>query len=484
MGVDVSLLRFTHDTISRVFAHGSQRGREVTTLVDDLVAGRVCANGDERLRLQTVTFNGHLYSLNNRRLWALKEFARRRGGPVGITVRVFDMCPMTAKFFLSHSTRNQGRSCALRGPAGGAAEDAGSEGGSGCDGPAAACEACDAEAQTEERWPGCYGEGSGEPAGGGRGEPAGAAEQCGVAAPAPPRQLLDCGGEEFPRGRYPGLLESFQHLRDLCPLREECWAESSDRHQDAFRAFRSALVRMPQSPADRRFLDALPDKHSVRDYLVKFRELRPIQGRRVHETLRQLAECRLWQAELAQALEALEQDCRRPAPRTVRELPWQRSRGRASARTLGAAAASASAQPPAAALASRAAPTGPREAAPQAAAEWRCANPELRHLRELYDFCAQGRLSVGPDSGDDSGFTTVYNGARPRGRHEAEWREALKQLLPWKEELLAYVHRYGIRPYFKGRADDVLATLRQSPEWAGASAGDAGSPLGESRLDA
>ena len=48
--VDVSLVRFTHDTISRVFAHGHQRGQEVATLVDDLVAGRVSAHEDERPR--------------------------------------------------------------------------------------------------------------------------------------------------------------------------------------------------------------------------------------------------------------------------------------------------------------------------------------------------------------------------------------------------------------------------------------------------
>ncbi len=66
----VNHVRYTQSSCSCVF----RDGRSLEQSVADLVDGRVDALRDEWLTLDVVLLNGKLYSVNNRRLYCLKQF--------------------------------------------------------------------------------------------------------------------------------------------------------------------------------------------------------------------------------------------------------------------------------------------------------------------------------------------------------------------------------------------------------------------------
>eukprot|EP00928_Gymnodinium_smaydae_P091907 TRINITY_DN7566_c0_g1_i1.p1 TRINITY_DN7566_c0_g1~~TRINITY_DN7566_c0_g1_i1.p1 ORF type:complete len:478 (-),score=61.02 TRINITY_DN7566_c0_g1_i1:101-1534(-) len=120
--VEARSVGFTHDTIRPVFGDG----RSVQHMVEDLGAGRLDPRTHSNLVLDVVRFKNGLRSLNNRRLWALREHQRRltrsesrkghrrQAKPVMIRVRVFDLCPLTAKFFLSNTSCTCGESVEIQ----------------------------------------------------------------------------------------------------------------------------------------------------------------------------------------------------------------------------------------------------------------------------------------------------------------------------------------------------------------------------------
>eukprot|EP00927_Polykrikos_kofoidii_P024392 TRINITY_DN22196_c0_g1_i1.p1 TRINITY_DN22196_c0_g1~~TRINITY_DN22196_c0_g1_i1.p1 ORF type:complete len:1475 (+),score=348.70 TRINITY_DN22196_c0_g1_i1:86-4426(+) len=108
--VCVDDVRFTHDKISKTFAHGPQAGQMVTDLIASLRDGDVHPLRTPSLVLTVARFSGALWSLNNRRLFALKEYASNMSDPVMIKVRAFTLCPITAKFLMSFSTDCEGTS--------------------------------------------------------------------------------------------------------------------------------------------------------------------------------------------------------------------------------------------------------------------------------------------------------------------------------------------------------------------------------------
>eukprot|EP00928_Gymnodinium_smaydae_P067995 TRINITY_DN5103_c0_g1_i1.p1 TRINITY_DN5103_c0_g1~~TRINITY_DN5103_c0_g1_i1.p1 ORF type:complete len:1273 (-),score=147.61 TRINITY_DN5103_c0_g1_i1:140-3658(-) len=120
--VEVTSVGFTHDTIAQKF----RDGRFVHEMVEDLEAGRLDPRTHANLLLDVVRYKNGLRSLNNRRLWALQEHqrqqtssssrksSRRLPKPVMIRARIFDLCPITARFMLSNTTCTGGTSIDIR----------------------------------------------------------------------------------------------------------------------------------------------------------------------------------------------------------------------------------------------------------------------------------------------------------------------------------------------------------------------------------
>lgn len=112
--VPVDSVRFSHNEIRTQFANGEHSGANVTDLIADLDAGRVdpC---DSRLQLKVVRYHGELVSINNRRLFALREHqkTRKAGHTVFISVLILPLCPVTAKFVLSYTTMNGGMTVSM-----------------------------------------------------------------------------------------------------------------------------------------------------------------------------------------------------------------------------------------------------------------------------------------------------------------------------------------------------------------------------------
>mmetsp|Transcript_78357 Transcript_78357/g.227367 ORF Transcript_78357/g.227367 Transcript_78357/m.227367 type:complete len:638 (-) Transcript_78357:157-2070(-) len=71
--VPVQSLHFTHCSIAQIFRHGPYAGSDLEVLVEDLRTGRVDPLTHESMVLEVVRYRGKLYSLNNRRLWALQQ---------------------------------------------------------------------------------------------------------------------------------------------------------------------------------------------------------------------------------------------------------------------------------------------------------------------------------------------------------------------------------------------------------------------------
>lgn len=121
--VPVSDLKFTHVSIGKKFGHGTHRGRPLEILVGELEDGLVRSDADS-LRLDAVLYHGRIRSLNNRRLWCLQEFQRRRPEvPVHAHVRVHPLLPgtrdshgddMLQKFLGANDSNNNGETVRVR----------------------------------------------------------------------------------------------------------------------------------------------------------------------------------------------------------------------------------------------------------------------------------------------------------------------------------------------------------------------------------
>ena len=93
----VKTVSFTHARVSPEF----KNGLSLTKLLGDLRRGRVNPAVDSRLQLDVCQLRGKMRSLNNRRLWVLKEFQREqdeKGCEVCVSVNVHPLCRGTAKF--------------------------------------------------------------------------------------------------------------------------------------------------------------------------------------------------------------------------------------------------------------------------------------------------------------------------------------------------------------------------------------------------
>lgn len=114
VSIPVQCIYFSHDQISDIFTNGEHAGASVSALINDLNSGTVDPS-DARLRLTLVRFNGELVSLNNRRLYALREHQRQKSGAMVVRarVRVLPLDPVTAKFVLAYTTRNGGADVAV-----------------------------------------------------------------------------------------------------------------------------------------------------------------------------------------------------------------------------------------------------------------------------------------------------------------------------------------------------------------------------------
>eukprot|EP00930_Biecheleria_cincta_P048587 TRINITY_DN33877_c0_g1_i1.p1 TRINITY_DN33877_c0_g1~~TRINITY_DN33877_c0_g1_i1.p1 ORF type:complete len:617 (-),score=91.39 TRINITY_DN33877_c0_g1_i1:310-2160(-) len=105
ISLPASEVGFTHDCISNRFRHGDQdpdssssagrgpSGPGVETLVKDLISGKTDLQEESELELEVVFYHGRHRSINNRRLWAFKQFAEHCGHDVDIKVRVIPLLP-------------------------------------------------------------------------------------------------------------------------------------------------------------------------------------------------------------------------------------------------------------------------------------------------------------------------------------------------------------------------------------------------------
>jgi len=111
--VPVCDLRYTHRCISSSFRQGGHCGRPLSNLVRDLARGAVAA---EDFELIAVRFEDKLYSLNNRRLWCLKEHDRGTL-KVKVPVLVYEVTAesaLVAKFALAFDSQCDGKHVKVR----------------------------------------------------------------------------------------------------------------------------------------------------------------------------------------------------------------------------------------------------------------------------------------------------------------------------------------------------------------------------------
>ncbi|CAE8697114.1 unnamed protein product, partial [Polarella glacialis] len=118
-------IRYSHDRISKRFSHGLHAGQKVEDLAAALDRGEVCALSCPELQLRVVRFGSShggssqgppLHSMYNRRLKALKLHQehedQRTGGSKYVMVNIieYDLDPITAKFAMAYTTKDQGLS--------------------------------------------------------------------------------------------------------------------------------------------------------------------------------------------------------------------------------------------------------------------------------------------------------------------------------------------------------------------------------------
>ena len=98
--LSVEEVGFTHDSISTAFRQGSAAGKAVECLVEDLRWGRVDPLRDQDLLIEAVCHKGRFLSLNNRRLWALKQHKiLHAASEVRVRVRVLPWSDSTVTRF-------------------------------------------------------------------------------------------------------------------------------------------------------------------------------------------------------------------------------------------------------------------------------------------------------------------------------------------------------------------------------------------------
>jgi len=109
--LDVQSINFTHGKISPVFRGEPHAGRPLRTLVDAFMEGTTQV---EDIRLKVAWHHGEYFSYNNRRLWCLKTYAEETKKQVFVPCTIIQLCPFTAKFALSYTSTNGGKSAELR----------------------------------------------------------------------------------------------------------------------------------------------------------------------------------------------------------------------------------------------------------------------------------------------------------------------------------------------------------------------------------
>ncbi|CAE7792617.1 unnamed protein product [Symbiodinium sp. CCMP2456] len=114
--LSVEEVGFTHDSISTAFRQGSAAGKDVECLVEDLRWGRVDPLQDQDLLIEAVCHKGRVLSLNNRRLWALKQHKiLHAASEVRVRVRVLPWSDSTVTRFLqAFTSQGEGDTVACR----------------------------------------------------------------------------------------------------------------------------------------------------------------------------------------------------------------------------------------------------------------------------------------------------------------------------------------------------------------------------------
>ena len=122
----VEKVGFTHDSISTAFRQGTAAGRDVECLVEDLRWGRANPLEHQDLVIDAVCHKGRILSLNNRRLWALKQHKTLHAkSDVRVRVQVLPWNDSTvARFLQAFTSQSEGNSIACRTPLEGAPPDA------------------------------------------------------------------------------------------------------------------------------------------------------------------------------------------------------------------------------------------------------------------------------------------------------------------------------------------------------------------------
>lgn len=114
--LSVEEVGFTHDSISTAFRQGSAAGKDIECLVEDLRWGRVDPLQDQDLLIEAVCHKGRFLSLNNRRLWALKQHKLlHAASEVRVRVRVLPWSDSTmTRFLQAFTSQGEGDSVACR----------------------------------------------------------------------------------------------------------------------------------------------------------------------------------------------------------------------------------------------------------------------------------------------------------------------------------------------------------------------------------
>eukprot|EP00397_Hematodinium_sp_SG-2012_P000604 GEMP01000605.1.p1 GENE.GEMP01000605.1~~GEMP01000605.1.p1 ORF type:complete len:1845 (+),score=340.38 GEMP01000605.1:31-5535(+) len=105
--VSIDEVFYTQHSISSTFGSGLHAGKPLDTLVEDLLIG---VTQPEFLELSGAKFRNRIFSLNNRRLYCLKQYQNMTGGKTFINIKLQPLDAFTARFISGFSTADDGAS--------------------------------------------------------------------------------------------------------------------------------------------------------------------------------------------------------------------------------------------------------------------------------------------------------------------------------------------------------------------------------------
>jgi len=110
--VHVAKIHFSQNSIGSFF----KCGKSISSTLEELQEGKVTTE-EKFFKIEVVMFDDKYYTINNRRLWCLKEYQKTLSSRLEVQVKMIAMDPAIAAFFRNFTTTNGGTEVEIRPPA-------------------------------------------------------------------------------------------------------------------------------------------------------------------------------------------------------------------------------------------------------------------------------------------------------------------------------------------------------------------------------